>query len=76
MDDHMQVWAWENIDYTSVWESWVDRVEMLTGHDLDGTQDIDGYSLDTAYTMWQRGLTPIEAYAKIESDKRDLRRAA
>lgn len=74
-DDHMAVWELERHGMLeSAWEFWVRRVEKLIGHDLDGDQDFDGYSLDTTYEMWESGLTPVEAFARIEASKRDAYR--
>lgn len=69
-DDHMEIWLWEDTS-ESHWERWASRVERLIGHDLDGHQARDGYSMDETYDMYIAGLTPVEAYARIESSKRD-----
>lgn len=53
------------------WERWVDAVEALLGHDADGDQTIDGYSLDGFYTAWKSGTTPEQALA--ETAKAGLR---
>lgn len=39
------------------WLRWVKRVESLLGHDLDGDQDSDGYSLDFAHASFEAGVT-------------------
>lgn len=74
MDDHMLVWYWETYNPDSQWDTWFLRVQRLAGHDLDGNQDTDGYSMDTTFDMYREGLTPVEAYARIESSKRDVHR--
>jgi hypothetical protein len=49
--------------YVSPWEKWATRVEKILGHDLDGDQRQDGYSLDFALDFYEQGGTP-EEYAK------------
>lgn len=44
------------------WLAWVNMVEKLVGHSLDGDQRIDGYSLDFAFDEFERG-TSAHAYA-------------
>ena len=60
-DDHMALWRSENDDSDSDWLYWIAKVEALVGHDLDGSQTEDGYSLDTAYEMYEAGLTALQA---------------
>lgn len=48
---------------TSAFERWAAKVEKILGHDLDGDQTRDGYSLDFASDAFDKGATP-EAYAK------------
>ena len=66
---HLALWQSEN--YVSpgeqAWLRWVKKVERLLGHELDGNQDRDGYSLDFAYDCWKHGDTP-EAYVKEVAD--------
>jgi hypothetical protein len=60
------------------WSRWVDAVEKLLGHDLDGDQDTDGYSLDCAYEAWNRGevrITPEEYVAIVHAAKAGLAKA-
>ena len=45
------------------WERWITRAERLAGHDLDGTQEVDGYSYDYAMEAYDAGST-VEAYVK------------
>jgi hypothetical protein len=47
----------------SAFENWVARVEATLGHDLDGDQTTDGYSLDFALDAFNKGMTP-SAYVK------------
>ena len=44
----------------SEWEAWIKDVEKLFGHTLDGDEDPDGYSLDSGYEAWEKGITPEE----------------
>lgn len=44
------------------WLRFVKKVERLVGHSLDGSQDVDGYSLDFAHAEFEAGTT-AEAYA-------------
>lgn len=46
----------------SPFEKWAKRVEVILGHDLDGDQQRDGYSLDFALVAFENGMTP-QAYA-------------
>lgn len=47
------------------WLNWTARVESLLGHDLDGDQSLDGYSLDAAYELWTAGYSPAVAVELI-----------
>lgn len=49
------------------WSCWVSRVEKLIGHDLDGDQARDGYSMDFAYDAWQSGI-PAAVHAQTVKD--------
>jgi hypothetical protein len=44
----------------SPFELWAADVEHILGHDLDGDQTTDGYSLDFAFRAFQQGVTPDE----------------
>lgn len=70
-DAHMTTWLYENLTspIERGWLKWVPAVEALLGHDLDGDQRVDGYSMDYAFELFESGLTPAEAAAKIERDK-------
>lgn len=51
------------------WLAWVKAVEKLFGHDLDGDQQRDGYSLDFAYDAHATGLTPEEYIASTKENQ-------
>ena len=51
------------------WYNFVDRVEKVLGHDLDGDQARDGYSMDRAYDMWNLGYTLGMTLADIQRRK-------
>ena len=48
--------------YISPFEKWAARVEKILGHDLDGDQSTDGYSLDFALKAYEAGAT-VENYS-------------
>lgn len=49
----------------TAWDRWIARVEKLVGHDLDGDQGRDGYSLDNCVEMFEAGKTVSEALQTI-----------
>jgi hypothetical protein len=57
---HYESWA---ATHKSPFELWAERVEKLLGHDLDGNQDTDGYSLDYALDQFNSGMS-AERYAR------------
>lgn len=65
--DHLAIWAADNYESASTraWLDWIDRVEKLLGHDSDGDQSEDGYSLDGFLELYKRGLHPAEAISVI-----------
>lgn len=50
------------------WDNWVREAERLLGHDLDGDEAINGYSLDSAYNAFTRRITP-QAYVNAVTIK-------
>lgn len=54
------------------WYAWVRKVERLLGHDLDGHQVRDGYSLDFAYSAWEAG-EKAEAYVDEVREAKAIR---
>ena len=45
------------------WDRWLDEAERLAGHNLDGDEHEDGYSLDGMGEKFEAGLTPTCAIA-------------
>jgi hypothetical protein len=62
-DTHMALWASETAEDTSTWYAWIKKVEAILGHDSDGDQAEDGYSLDNFYDQWEAGYSPERAVA-------------
>jgi hypothetical protein len=64
-DAHLGVWEAEQHETSAArsWYRWYRRAVALVGHDLDGDQSEDGYSLDGAYEAWRQGVSP-EAHAR------------
>lgn len=68
MNDFMEFAAHErNALKPSKFELWAAKVEKIIGHDLDGDQQTDGYSLDYALDAFNDGLTPAQYAAAILS---------
>lgn len=61
-------------DSEQQWLRWVKKVERLLGHDLDGNQDRDGYSLDLAYDCWKQGDVPEQYVSYVAVEKKRLAR--
>ncbi len=49
------------------WERWTKDVETRLGHDLDGDQETEGYSIDHAFAFYTDGLTGEEAAREFET---------
>jgi hypothetical protein len=56
------------------WLAWVEKVEGMLGHSLDGDHRKDGYSLDYAHEAFLEGASAVE-YALAIHDAGDGRRA-
>lgn len=73
-DTHLDLWRSET--YVSprekAWLTWIDQAQGIVGHDLDGNQDTDGYSLDFAHDAWSANLTPREYAAEVAEAKAKL----
>lgn len=59
IDTHAEVWAAEQHESAdaSDWYAWIAEAQRLAGHDLDGDEATDGYSLDYAHEAWSSGKT-------------------
>lgn len=58
--NHMTLWAFERRSEIGDvrWERWHDKVCQTVGLEhLDGTQSIDGYSMDYAFRAYRDGQT-------------------
>jgi hypothetical protein len=51
------------------WDRWTALVERLLGHDLDGDQDVDGYSIDFAFDEFRKRITPAQYVATVKSNQ-------
>ena len=54
------------------WLAFCNQVEVLLGHHLDGSDDTDGYSLDTALAFFTDGLSADEAAVEFKAMKEAL----
>jgi hypothetical protein len=65
---HLSLWRSETYVPPAelAWEKWLKEVEGGLAHELDGDQDKDGYSIDTAYDLYDGGLTVPEAVAEFQ----------
>lgn len=63
---HDEVWQMEteSLNSDAAWIKWTNYVETYLGHDLDGDQEKDGYSIDHAYDAYRGGMT-AKAYASL-----------
>lgn len=48
------------------WLHWLAKAERIAGHDLDGCQDVDGYSLDFAHDAWRTGTSAVDYVASFQ----------
>lgn len=60
INPHLALAQSESYVGPGAWERFVARVERLIGHDLDGDQERDGYSLDYAHDAFMAGVTADE----------------
>lgn len=70
--DFMEMAKYE-FDYAlrpSPFEIWAAKVEKIIGHDLDGDQQTDGYSLDFALDRFDAGMSPEQYAAMIRERNR------
>ena len=57
-------------------EKWAARLERMLGHDLDGDETADGYSLDGCLDMYRAGNRPLDAFHTIAWRKLGLHKPA
>ena len=60
-DYHLELGLSESYAATSdckTWLRWAARVENILGHDLDGNQETDGFSIDLAVEAFDQEATP------------------
>ena len=65
---HLALWRSETYvpPREQEWEKWAKLVEGALTHELDGDQDKDGYSMDTAYDFFDADMTVPEAVAEFQ----------
>ena len=51
------------------WLKWAAEVERLLGHDLDGNENEDGYSLDFAYEAFSAGHIPAQLRERRDEEE-------
>lgn len=54
------------------WLKWAAEVERLLGHDLDGNENEDGYSIDFAYEAFSAGHIPASYAGDVAKKKRRI----
>jgi len=71
---HLDLWRSETFESDSdrAWEAWTVKVEKILGHDLDGDEERDGYSLDYALARFRAGWTPEEYAESVNLEKANL----
>jgi hypothetical protein len=68
--------CWPRDNYSpGHWHAWIAEARRLAGHDMDGDEDADGYSLDTAYDAMNSGLTPAQYVRGLRAITREQRDA-
>lgn len=66
--NHLQFAAAESADLEAdiVWQRWCRRAEDMLGHDLDGDQAADGFSIDGALSAFRDGATVLEYVLDVQ----------
>lgn len=74
--NHAEVWAHEMASEfgSSDWERWAEKAESLLGHDLDGDENRDGFSLDGAHEAYKDGMSVRDYVSAVNSQKASLAR--
>ena len=75
--NHLEVWELERASEDGskserAWLRWVDAVEVILGHDLDGNQSLkhgpdDGFCIDYALEAFERGETAAQHASTIKA---------
>mgnify|MGYP000179788170 CR=1 FL=1 len=60
VNPHWALWQSEKDSGPDVWDRWIYAAQAIAGHSLDGEEDTDGYSLDSAFDAYASGWTPEE----------------
>lgn len=70
MNDHLATWAAETAtsEEEQRWFAWIAEAQRLAGHDLDGDEREDGYSLDVAHQAFRDGKTARDYILTIPAD--------
>lgn len=69
-DHHLQLAERESADaLPTPFEKWCFAVEARLGHDLDGDQERDGYSIDGALEWYRRAIPIADVVKQIRSDR-------
>lgn len=56
----------------SAFERWAANAEAILGHDLDGDERRDGYSVDGALAAYRAGVGSAEYAARVNSARRGI----
>lgn len=68
--EHMDFAAKEAAELNrNCWNQWIEDLEAILGHSMDGDQVVDGYSLDYAHEAFNAGLPPFEYSQKVTDTK-------
>ena len=70
-DIHMAIWQAEQAvpEHEARWLMWIEEVEKLLGHDADGDQSTDGYSMDGFYDMFKTGMSAVSAVESLRVER-------
>lgn len=73
-DNHLETGLRDSEEATrrDPWVTWAEKVEKILGHSLDGTDWIEGYSLDSARDDYQNGYEPEECARYVKARKADI----
>lgn len=55
-----------SLDSDARWLGWCGRAEDMLGHDLDGDQARDGYSIDGAFAAFRDGASVVEYVLDVQ----------